>query len=458
MRRGLGVLGGVTAWLGWLTVCPSLGFPSLATAAMLNLVVVPRQDPGFWLGWALLVVGLVVVALVYPPAINRSRLRPGIVSGVIYGVIWWIIAGAVIMPLLGLAGTPAAAGAAVDPMRGSFMMLDLGIGAPIAALIAWLMFGVVLGASAVPQPSGPADPPDPATHRRSVIAIRGALVIGVIVVVVAAAGRLVLGLAQPSAFGIQTLASASVQSLPAGTDFFSVIELTQPPGATLGPHVHTYSGVAFGLNGVATIDFSSGKTTRVGPGQAGFIVAGQTHAHRNTDSQVPSALLALLIVVLALGAGILAFQKRLSGLIPAALVLLIAAGTLGILNPWSNDWLFISVRSTTGRAAEMPLATSARVFESPSIGPFAPGPYTETLAEISVGPRLAPIPIPSTGTTVLVVVDGEVELHAADGSSIDLGSHGATVLQPGSDDTLGATGSQTAHVLELAITAAAPGS
>ncbi len=455
MRMGLGVLAGVTAWFGWLTVCPALGFPSLATAAMLNLVVVPRQDPGFWLGWALLVVGLVLVALVYSPAVGRSRLRPGIASGAAYGVIWWIIAGAVIMPILGLAGTPAAAGAAVDSMRGSFMMLDLGIGAPIAALVAWLLFGVALGASAVPQP---ADSAEPATRPRSLAALRVAFAIAGVVLVVATAGRLFLGPGQPSANGSQTLVTASVQSLPQGTAFFSVIELTQPPGATLGPHVHTYSGVAFGLNGVATIDFSSGKTTKVAVGQAGFIVAGQTHAHRNTDNQLPTAILALLIVAAALAAGVLAFRTGLSGFIPAALVVLITAGTLGILNPWSNDWLFISVRSTTGRAAELPMATSARLFESPSIGPFAPGPYTETLNEITVGPRLAPTPIESTGTTVLVVVDGQVELQAADGSSIDLASRAATVLQPGSNEMLGATGSQTAHVLELAITPAAPGS
>jgi quercetin dioxygenase-like cupin family protein len=456
MRRALGVLAGLTAWLGWLTVCPALGFPSVATAAMLNLVVVPRQDPGFWLGWAILVIGLALVALLYLAVGGRGRVRPGIASGAAYGVICWVIAGAVVMPLLGLVSTPAAAGAPVDAMRGSFMMLDLGVGAPIAALVAWLMFGAVLGASAIPQPSEPAGPADPATHRRAVVALRGAVVIAVAILVVAAAGRFVLG-PTPPGFGDHPLGSVTVQSLPQGTDFVSVIELSQPPGATLGPHVHTYSGAAYSINGVATIAFSSGTTTRVAPGQAGFILAGQTHAHRNTDNQVPSALLALLIVVLAAAAAVFAFRRRFTGLIPAALILLIAAGTLGILNPWSNDWLFISVRSTTGRAAEMPLATSARIYESPNVGPFAPGPYTETLDESTISPRAAPTPVASTGTTVLVVVSGQVELQAADGSSVDLGSRGATVLNPGSDETLGATGGQPADILELSITPAAAG-
>ena len=454
MRRGLGALAGVTAWLGWLTVCPALGFPSLATAAMLNLVVVPRQDPGFWLGWALLLVGLAVLALIYLAGAGRGRLRPGIATGAAYGVLCWLIAGALVMPLLGLVAAPAAAGAAVDPMRGSFLMLDLGIGAPIAALIAWLIFGTVLGASAGSQP---ADLADPATNRLTMVALRGTLAIAVAVLAVAVAGRFILG-PTPSGFGDHVLASVTVKSLPQGTDFISVIELSQPPGATLGPHVHAYSGAAYSINGVATIDFSGGTTTRVAPGEAGFILAGQMHAHRNTDNQLPSALLAVLIVALAVAVGVLATRRRRTGLIPAALVLLFAVGTLGILNPWANDWLFISVRSTSGRAAEMPLSTSARIFESPNVGPFAPGPYTETLDEITIGPRFAPTPVVSTGTTVLVVVDGQVELRAADGSSVDLGRRGATVLKPGSDEILGAIGGQSAYVLELTITPAAPGS
>ena len=145
-------------------------------------------------------------------------------------------------------------------------------------------------------------------------------------------------------------------------------------------------------------------------------------------------------------------------MVPAVLVLLIAAGTLGILNPWSNDWLFISVRSTTGRAAELPMATAARVFESPSVGPFAPGPYTETLVEITLASAAPATTVGSTGTAVFVVLDGQVNVQAADGSSVELGAHGATVLKAGSAVQLSVSGGQPAHVLELAITQAAPGS
>src|SRR3982074_1711125 len=60
-----GAVAGVVAWVGWLTICPALGFPTLATAAMLNRVFVPREDPGSWLGWALLLIGLVSAVLLY---------------------------------------------------------------------------------------------------------------------------------------------------------------------------------------------------------------------------------------------------------------------------------------------------------------------------------------------------------------------------------------------------------
>src|SRR5687768_6247653 len=149
----LGVLAAVMSWLGWFAVCPALGFPTLGTAAMLNRVFLPREGPGFWLGWVLLLIGLVSAALLYLAAADRGSTRPSIVSGVLYGALCWLVAGALIMPFLELAlpsaaPTTPAAPALPDPMRPSFMMLHLGFGAPIAALVAWLMFGAVLGATA----------------------------------------------------------------------------------------------------------------------------------------------------------------------------------------------------------------------------------------------------------------------------------------------------------------------
>jgi len=340
----LGGLAGIAAWIGWLTVCPALGFPTLATAPMFNRVVVPAEDPGFWLGWALLLIGLASAALLYLAAADRGRFRPSIASGLVYGAICWVLAGAVVMPLLGLADRTAAASSAVvnapDPMHGSFMMLHLGVAAPIAALVAWLMFGAVLGATSGSRTN---DPPTPQ---------RLALGAGVAIVTILAVGLVGLRLDAPpagsSVTATRTLATEPAQALPKGADFFSILELTQPPGATLGPHAHPYAGFAYSLKGVATINFDDGRGTRVGPGDVGFIATQAAHAHVNADDRVLSAALALLIVALAAAVCLIWLRPawRDGGLLPIALVLLIAAGAFGTLNPWSNDWL-VGLKGTT---------------------------------------------------------------------------------------------------------------
>lgn len=411
------------------------------------------------LGWAVLLIGLATAALLYVAAADRGRLRPSLVSGVVYGAICWLIAGAVVMPLLGvIAPAPATSTTAPpDPMRGSFMMLNLGVAAPIVALIAWLMFGAVLGAAAGWRPSYPwLRTNDPGKSRTvmvaAALAIVAMLAVGLFVV------RLDTPPADTSPAGTATLATEPVQVLPLGADFFSVIELSQTPGATLGPHAHAYAGFAYSIKGVASIAFTNGPTTRVAPGEVGFIGTQVSHAHQNTDDRGPTAALALLIIALI---GVLCLislrpARRDGRLLAVVLVLLIATGALATLDPWSNDWLFLSVRAVALRGAEMPVATSSRLFESPNIGPLAPGAYVETLKEITVAPGVPATDVGSAGTAVLVSLDGSVDVQPAGGSSIQLGARGATLLQPGASVTVTDGGAAPAHVLELSVTPAAP--
>ena len=474
MRGVLGALAGIAAWLGWLTICPALGFPTLATAAMLNRVLVPREDPGSWLGWALLLIGLASAALLFLvlAAAHRGRLRPTIASGLVYGGICWFLAGDVVMPVLGLAFPAAAATTSAalnppDPMHGSLMMLHLGIGAPIAALVAWLLFGAVLGATSGQRPSYPSvrqlvaswrgRTNDPRTPRR--LALGAAISIAVLLAVGLVGLRLNAPPADSSLTATRTLATEPAQALPKGADFFSIIELSQPPGATLGPHAHPYSGFPYSLKGVATIAFDDGRTVRVGPGEVGFIGIQAAHSHGNADDRVPSAGLALLIVALAAAVCLIWFRpaRRDGRLLPIALVLLIAAGALGTLNPWSNDWLFLSVRPVSGRGAAMPLPTASRIFESSDLGALPPGPYVETLEEITIAAGAADADAESAGTAVLFVLDGRVEVQPAGGSSIQIGARGATVLQPGASVQLTNAGDRPAHLLKFAVTPAPPG-
>jgi LPXTG-motif cell wall-anchored protein len=155
MERPLGAAAAVLAWVGWLAICPALGFPILGSAAMINRAFfkqIPEagHQPNFWIGWAILIAGLAGAIGLFFLLVRRRRVRAGIRTGLIYGVLLWLVVGAVVMPVLGIfeAKPPPAPGfQPADPMQATFMMYTLGPPAAVAALIAWLLFGAILGAT-----------------------------------------------------------------------------------------------------------------------------------------------------------------------------------------------------------------------------------------------------------------------------------------------------------------------
>ena len=159
MERVLGAAAAVITWLGWLTICPALGFPTLATAAMINrafFAKIPEagHDPNFWVGWVILIAALIGAIVVFFILGRLRRVRAGIRTGAIYGVALWLLAGVVVMPLLGLTSQVFFTAGALQPadvMHPTVMMYSLGPLAPVAALIAWVLFGAILGATASPQ-------------------------------------------------------------------------------------------------------------------------------------------------------------------------------------------------------------------------------------------------------------------------------------------------------------------
>ncbi len=76
------------AWLGWLAVAPALGLPTLGAAAIINRDVASGQDPGFWLGWLILVLALAAAVALFFVVAGRL-LQPGIATGVLYGLALW---------------------------------------------------------------------------------------------------------------------------------------------------------------------------------------------------------------------------------------------------------------------------------------------------------------------------------------------------------------------------------
>ena len=427
------------AWLGWLSLCPALGFPTLATAGMVNRLLLPREDPGFWFGWGLLLIGLAFAVLVYLVATARSRWRPSIASGVAYGALCWLVVGAAIMPLLGLLDPLAASPTPNDPMRGSFMMLHLGLGAPIAALVAWLLLGAALGATASLNE----------TARRP--ALGGAVAIVAVLAIVVVMARMSES-PSPTAGASEPLAAGPVAALPADGAFVSIIALPQPPGATLGPHAHV-AGFAYSLKGVATMVFDDGRTVRVGPGQAGFMGTQEAHAHLNAQDQVPAAALALLIVGLVVVVCLLSLRsvRRDGLLLPIALVLLTAAGAVGIWNPWSNDWLFVSIRPAAARGGPMPLPDASRVYESPDIGQLPPAPYTETVEQLTLAAGETRS-LESAGVAALFVLAGRIDVQPAGELPVRLEARGGSLLQQNAPVAVTNVGDGPAQLLIFEVT------
>jgi hypothetical protein len=112
--------------------------------------VIPEagHNPVFWLGWLILIAALAAAIAVFFMLERLRLVRPSIGTGVIFGLALWLVAGLVVMPLLGVIDpTSAIPQQPPDAMRATPMMYTLGPLASVAALIAWTMFGGIVGAT-----------------------------------------------------------------------------------------------------------------------------------------------------------------------------------------------------------------------------------------------------------------------------------------------------------------------
>jgi quercetin dioxygenase-like cupin family protein len=198
--------------------------------------------------------------------------------------------------------------------------------------------------------------------------------------------------------------------------------------------------------------FADGPTLRVAAGQAGFMGAQQVHAHLNGEDVVPAAIIAILIVVAGVIV-VLAATRRphvRSGLILAGLIALVVLGGLAVWNPWSNDWLFISIRPAAARGGPMPLPSASRLYESTDLAAMPPGPYVETVQEVTIAPGSS-FDFESHGASLLLVIDGQAQVQPSDSGSLTLAVHQAVLLQHGVTAQVAASSNGSVRLLEFTV-------
>ena len=406
MRRVLVGAAAIVTSLGWLQLAAAFGFPVTAPAAMLDRMLGAQREAGP-AGWVLLLLGEAALAAAYFLVVEpRTR---GVVAPIAYGLGAWLLSGAVLMPIVGLIqGAPPAGDAPNDPMRATFFMLNLGPGAAVESLVAWLLFGAVLAAGRTLD------------VRPRVFYMTG----GAVVLAAAVAFAIpIIG----TRSDVDRVVEGNLAALPTGPVFISVLELPQPAGAVLGPHAHI-AGFVLDVSGTATMAIAGKGTVDVGPGDAVFTANLQRHDHENRAA-VPAAivlagLLIILTVVLVAGA----WRRRAALLLAALLVL----GVIATIDPLMNHWYFVGVRPAAARGAVMLVPAAHRTYESENLTAVAAGPYTERLTyrRLDSGESIR-----LSGPAAIVVLDGQVSvttgatttgLHAESGATIAGGAE-ATV-------------------------------
>jgi quercetin dioxygenase-like cupin family protein len=349
----------------------------------------------------------------------------GVVAPLAYALGAWLLSGAVLMPVIALIqGAPPAGDTANDPMRATFFMLNLGPGAAVESLVAWLLFGAVLAAGRSLD-----------LRRRDVYVVGGAVALAAL-----------LAFAFPIAVmrtNGNSVVEGSVAALPPGPVFISVLELPQPAGAVLGPHAHI-PGFVLDVSGTATMAIAGRGTVEVRPGDAVFTASLQSHDHENRAAVPAAIVLAVLLVGLtvALFAGL--WRRRAVFLLASLLVL----GVIATINPLMNHWYFVGIRPVTARGAVMPVPAGHRTYESQNLTGLAAGAHIERLTYrwLDSGESAG-----TTGPAAIIVLDGQGSVTIG-GETTSLSAQSGVTIAGGADATVKA-GSQGARVLLIQVLA-----
>ncbi len=123
-------------------MAPLMGMPKMDIATMLGTMFLASPAPAFWLGMIIhLMMGTVLFPAIYH-FLFQSVSGSGSGRGLLFGLLLWATANLMVMPMMGAIHPMVKNGMMLTP---GFLMLNLGVMAPIGSLIGHLLYGLVLG-------------------------------------------------------------------------------------------------------------------------------------------------------------------------------------------------------------------------------------------------------------------------------------------------------------------------
>ncbi len=129
-------------------MAPMLGMPRMDIATMLGTMFLASSGAAFWLGLMIhLMMGVILFPVIYRWVLQPGD-RSGTGSGALFGLILWAAANFMVMPMMGVIHPAVKSGMMPAP---GFLMLHLGVMAPVGSLMGHLVYGVLLGKLSGPK-------------------------------------------------------------------------------------------------------------------------------------------------------------------------------------------------------------------------------------------------------------------------------------------------------------------
>ncbi len=137
---GKAILGG---FIGTILITIVLYAGGSDLARMLGTMFTPDPVRAFWLGMLIhFFIGSIVLSLIYAYVFYHALPGGPWTKGIIYGILVWIVAMAVVMPMMGVVHPMVKRGQMPNP---GFFMAYMGAMPAIVSLIGHIIYGAFLG-------------------------------------------------------------------------------------------------------------------------------------------------------------------------------------------------------------------------------------------------------------------------------------------------------------------------